>query len=740
MFAGTMLGAGNLARAVLLLALATQWLPMDVGHAAPPANEFKDRPEPFVPRQAASEEDRNHLEALALFAAARTEEQRGNLPSALRLYQRAWRFDSQSVNIARQIVEVAQQLDRVNEAMRYAVRAVELDPTDARLAWSLADQLVAQGDFNNALKLYEQTRALQKDHQTVAYLTVTLQVGRLCFLTEHKERAADAFEELMTALEKPAEYKLTEGQRKALEGEASQNYELFAQAFLAADRPERALAAFERAERRKPSPALKALHRAQLFAQQKKPAEALEQLDAYFAADESFSDLGPLELLEEVLDDLGRAKDLIPRLERLLADEPGYTALKAFLARKYVAAKNYAAAQPLYEQLQKKTPTIDVYRGLIEVYVQTGQAERLVRLLGTALEKTNSLDSFLAELSKASERGPLLEQMAEVVRTLPGAEKPATIYHCRLAMAIVLVEAKRYPQADEFFELAIAAKPRSKDSWTMWGLSLLRADQYAAAATVLQRAIDAHVLAADDPGYHTYLAVALAMNGQTEAALKAAREAAEIGEHTASLESRIAWVYYHARQLTEAHRCYKELVDRFADEYKSDDTRRVVREARLTLSNICVMLNQMPEAEEWLEQVLDEYPEDISALNDLGYLWADQGKHLERALQMIRQAVAAEPENAAYRDSLGWALYRLGRFAEAATELERATGEGDTDGVMFEHLGDAYQAAGRAADAQKAWKRALESLKKQAEAEPGRDPTRDDKIRRVGGKLRQAGT
>jgi Flp pilus assembly protein TadD len=132
----------------------------------------------------------------------------------------------------------------------------------------------------------------------------------------------------------------------------------------------------------------------------------------------------------------------------------------------------------------------------------------------------------------------------------------------------------------------------------------------------------------------------------------------------------------------------------------------------LVLSNLAVLAGDMAEAEEWLEQVLDEYPDDISAMNDLGYLWADQNKHLDQALAMIRRAVEAEPENAAYRDSLGWVLFRLGRFDEAIAELEKAAAIGEPDAVILDHLGDAYQAAGRVEQAREAWRRAAEGFRK----------------------------
>ncbi len=113
------------------------------------------------------------------------------------------------------------------------------------------------------------------------------------------------------------------------------------------------------------------------------------------------------------------------------------------------------------------------------------------------------------------------------------------------------------------------------------------------------------------------------------------------------------------------------------------------------MSALCVVQGRMDEAEEWLQQVLDEYPDDVGANNDLGFLWADENKHLDRALKMIAAAVAAEPENRAYRDSLGWVFYRLGRFPEAVAELEKAVDEKQPDGTVLDHLGDAYEKLGR---------------------------------------------
>jgi tetratricopeptide (TPR) repeat protein len=118
----------------------------------------------------------------------------------------------------------------------------------------------------------------------------------------------------------------------------------------------------------------------------------------------------------------------------------------------------------------------------------------------------------------------------------------------------------------------------------------------------------------------------------------------------------------------------------------------------------------MDDAEEWLEQVLDEFPEDIGAMNDLGYLWADRGKSLGRSLRMIEKAVAAEPDNGAYRDSLGWVLYRLGKYGEAVLELRKAVSTEEPDPVILDHLGDALLRTGDSAGAVDSWQQAAALL------------------------------
>ena len=106
-------------------------------------------------------------------------------------------------------------------------------------------------------------------------------------------------------------------------------------------------------------------------------------------------------------------------------------------------------------------------------------------------------------------------------------------------------------------------------------------------------------------------------------------------------------------------------------------------------------------AEAEFRKLIDANPKDASALNFLGYILADRGIRLDEAVSLIQRAVAQEPANSAYLDSMGWAYYKQNKLAEAQDYLQKAVGGDGHDPTMLSHLGDVYLKLGynqRAAD------------------------------------------
>jgi tetratricopeptide (TPR) repeat protein len=119
-------------------------------------------------------------------------------------------------------------------------------------------------------------------------------------------------------------------------------------------------------------------------------------------------------------------------------------------------------------------------------------------------------------------------------------------------------------------------------------------------------------------------------------------------------------------------------------------------------------------------------PDRPQVLNYLGYSLVEKRKNLDEALDMIERAVAARPDSGYIVDSLGWVLYRLGRYDEAVGHMERAVELMPVDPVVNDHLGDVFWAVGRKREAEFQWKRAL-SFIRAGEGDGEADP---DRIRR----------
>jgi len=83
------------------------------------------------------------------------------------------------------------------------------------------------------------------------------------------------------------------------------------------------------------------------------------------------------------------------------------------------------------------------------------------------------------------------------------------------------------------------------------------------------------------------------------------------------------------------------------------------------------------------------------ALNYLGYMLADRGDKLNDSIAYVQRALALDPKNPAYLDSLGWAQFKLALYEPAEKNLRDALRYDQDDPAILEHLGDLLLATGR---------------------------------------------
>jgi tetratricopeptide (TPR) repeat protein len=703
-------------------------------------DDFDEPLLPFVPQSPPSEEEQAKVTSAALYAHGRLLYQRQDHLGALRRFQRAWRYNPEADWILPQIVFLAHRLGRPDEAAAYALIAAErTEVSSPSLLRQLALQLSAQHQWTRALALFEKSlrgpqEVAPEDGQTdLATLVVHLELGRLYFLTGDFVKSAEHFVPVRDALQNPERLAENPSLEKALLGQPERSYRMLGESFLQAGRFDDAEAMFRKAceglqdEQQR---GLLDFQLARIAAKRGSREAALGHLDDYFTAAASTAGTQPYELLAELLseslpDARAAEQQLTSRLEKLEEADPNNASLLYYLADRDRRAQRWAEAESRFEKLLVLEPTLDVYAGLVDIHRRQRDGDKLLDVCGLAVAKGSTLQDLSEMLGDLAEDEALARELIARMRKRREDDDKGLTAGALAAAASLALDTQDDDTAQTLFDASLPLLEASARPEFLldWGLALLLDEQYPRAAAVFRRVLAEPLPSERELACYFYLTRSLALAGEIETALEVARKAAERQPDSPRLQAQTGWVLYYAKRYAEAEKDYLALLKRF-DDQPAAEFREAMRDARLVLSNICVQLDRMPEAEEWLEQILDESPEDVGALNDLGYLWTEQAKNLARALAMVQQAVEAEPDNAAYRDSLGWAYYQLGRYQEAVVELEKASAGDDPDGVILDHLGDAHLKLNQTDKAIAAWQRAVQAFRDESEA-PQRKATQE---------------
>ncbi len=146
-------------------------------------------------------------------------------------------------------------------------------------------------------------------------------------------------------------------------------------------------------------------------------------------------------------------------------------------------------------------------------------------------------------------------------------------------------------------------------------------------------------------------------------------------------------------------------------------TTEEAREAHFMLANMYYEANYTSEVEQELREALRIDPDFHEASNFLGYFFAERGEELDEALQLIEEALEAQPENGAYLDSLGWVYYKQAtesgddeRLDLALDKLIEAVNT-SPDPEIYKHIGEVYYGLGRWEEAREYWEEAIVEFK-----------------------------
>lgn len=282
--------------------------------------------------------------------------------------------------------------------------------------------------------------------------------------------------------------------------------------------------------------------------------------------------------------------------------------------------------------------------------------------------------------------------------------------------------------AEVFFTISTALNGEADPVYTLLHLRIagfLRPDHTDAlllTADVLEE-LGQHQLAADayavfppeDPAFVTAeigRAGALKSQGRADAAIEALQALARTNGDIQRVHFALGDLLRSEERFDEAEVAYTAAID-LGTAAKSEDW------VLYFYRGIChEQSKDWAPAEADFRKALELNPTQPQVLNYLGYGLVDRGEKLEEALGMIKKAVAGDPDQGYIIDSLAWAYFKLGRYADALEPMEKASLLEPVDPIVTDHLGDVYWMNDRKLEARFQWRRALSF-----------EPTEKDKAR-----------
>lgn len=297
----------------------------------------------------------------------------------------------------------------------------------------------------------------------------------------------------------------------------------------------------------------------------------------------------------------------------------------------------------------------------------------------------------------------------------------------RLLYAQILIDTKMLAEAQEQFKRLVDAHPEDGQLRLTLALIALENKYHGEAKHHLSQLLTHNELAEDA---HYYLAQVAEAEQQPELAVQHYQQVL-LSDKNVSAHSRIGHLLLQQKQLIELQQIF--LQSRLAVPEKAKTlfmleadllTKYEYAESALVLLNVALTqypddinllysraltserLNDLAAMERDMRRILGLQPDNATVLNALGYTLADRTDRYHEAMELISRANELKPNDPAITDSLGWALFRLGKFEESIKLLEKAFAD-FPDHEVAAHLGEALWMNGQYERARKIWSEAL---------------------------------
>ncbi len=401
--------------------------------------------------------------------------------------------------------------------------------------------------------------------------------------------------------------------------------------------------------------------------------------------------------------------------------------LKRALAQNLMLAERYEEALKVYEELVAEEPKdVQSFLRLSQIHRQQGRFEQARAAANKASElDPENLEVRYNEVGLLESEGKPAEAIELLKEMLAATEKKSYSAGERGNRVALLERLGVLERNSERYADAIATfgKIAALDTDLSGRMAAQIVETHRAAKDYAKAEAEANAAAAkypDDRMLAMVRATVLAERGKAQEAVAALRKLLD-GKADREIHLAIAQTWEKAKNYPEMGKAL-EAAEKLS---QTDEEKEAVYFMRGAMYE---RMKRFDAAEKEFRKVLAINPRNASALNYLGYMFADQNMKLDEAHELIKKALELDPNNGAYLDSMGWVYYRQGRLEEAEQYLLRALQRYGRDPAIHDHLGDVYLKQGRVKEAIAQWQKALKEWEGSAPSE--NDPAEVAKIQK----------
>jgi tetratricopeptide (TPR) repeat protein len=385
-------------------------------------------------------------------------------------------------------------------------------------------------------------------------------------------------------------------------------------------------------------------------------------------------------------------------------DDPGH---HHGLGQALLSQDKYAPALDEYKKLSELEPgTSENYLRMAQLYRRLGKFDESESSLLRAKQLSpGSLEVLYNEALLYEDQGRYDDAVKVLTDAIAGMKNQSGSESNPSALAILYEQLGRayrdqgkYPAAVETFEEMGKLSPESHKRAQM-----LLIDTYRESHDIDRAITETKKALADAPKDQSLIVTLAMLYGEKADAASATKLLTGLLQG----DDRDQEIYLDLAQVQERSRKY-------ADAEQSALKAEQLTKDSSDKENIWFMLGAIYErqkeydkAEQQFRKVIEVNPNNAAVLNYYGYMLADRGVRVDEGFSLIQRAVAQDPGNGAYLDSLGWAYFKQGKLAEADENLQKAADKSPHDPTVLGHLAEVNLKLGRNERAAALMERAL---------------------------------